>query len=296
MSAMAGRVLRAVILFFACTAFAAHAAIALPKLTAHVMDSTGTLTPAQREALDGKLRDFEARRGSQIVVLMVDSLGDETIEDFAGRVTDEWKLGRKGVDDGVLFVIAKKDRTMRIHTGRGVQGTLTDALSKRIVSDIVAPRFREGDFAGGIDAGIDAIMKAVEGESLPLPEPAPRGKVDTFSSFGNFAFLAFFAVPIIAGIMRSMFGRMLGAGATSAITGIGAWLLLGSIAIGIVAALIAFVITLFMGLGGPRIAGPGGWGGGFPTGGWGGGGSFGGGGGFSGGGGGFDGGGASGRW
>ena len=298
---MTRRAWHAAIAFLAVafTALAAHAAIAVPKLTAHVMDSTGTLTASQRDALDGKLREFEARRGSQVVVLMVDSLGDETIEDFAGRVTDEWKLGRKGVDDGVLFVIAKQDRKLRIHTGRGVQGTLTDALSKRIVSDIVAPRFREGDFAGGIDAGVDAIMKAVEGEALPLPEPPPRGKVDSVSSFGDFAFLAFFAVPIIAGIMRSMFGRLLGAGATSAITGIGAWLLIGSIAIGAIAAFIAFVITMFMGLGGPRIVGPGGWGGGFPTGGWGGGGSWGGGGGgggFSGGGGGFDGGGASGRW
>jgi len=104
----------------------------------------------------------------------VPTIGDETIEEFAGRVTDEWKLGRKGVDDGVLFAIAMKERRMRIHTGRGVQGTLTDALSKRIISDIVSPRFRNGDFAGGIDAGVDAIMKAIEGEELPLPKEAPK--------------------------------------------------------------------------------------------------------------------------
>lgn len=299
MRAIAGRALRASLVLVAAmlVALAASAAIPVPKLTAHVMDSTGTLEPARLEALDAKLRDFEVRRGSQLVVLMVPTLGDETIEEFAGRVTDEWKLGRKGVDDGVLFVIAKQDRKLRIHTGRGVQGTLTDALSKRIVSDIVAPRFRDGDFAGGIEAGVDAIMKAVEGEDLPLPQAAPRGKVDTVSSFGNFAILAFFAVPILAGIMRSMFGRVFGAGATSAVTGIGAWLLLGSIAVGVVAAVIAFVITLFMGLGGPRVIGPGGWGGGISPGGWGGGSwGGGGGGGFSGGGGGFDGGGASGRW
>jgi uncharacterized protein len=293
---LAGRLALGAAALFAL-AGAAHAAIPVPKLTAHVVDLTATLDGAQREALEAKLADFEKRRGSQVAVLLVPTLGDETIEEFAGRVTDEWKLGRKGVDDGVLFAIAKQDRKLRIQTGRGVQGTLTDALSKRIVSDIVAPRFRTGDFAGGIDAGVDAIMKAVEGEQLALPEPAARGKVDSVSSFGDLAMLAFFAVPILAMVLRSMFGRFFGAGITSGITGIGAWLLLGSLALGVVAALVAFFFTLLMGSGAGRSVGRGGWGGYIPGGlgggSWGGGG---GGGGFSGGGGGFDGGGASGSW
>jgi uncharacterized protein len=231
-------------------------------------------------------------------VLIVPSIGDETIEEFAGRVTDEWKLGRKGIDDGALLAIAMKERRMRIHTGRGVQGTLTDALSKRIVADIVTPRFRDGDFAGGIDAGVDAIMKAIEGEALPEPKPAARGKVDSVSSFGDLAILALFAVPILGMVLRSMFGRFFGAALTSGITGIGAWLLLGSLAIGAVAAVAAFLFTLMGGAGLGRSVGRGGWGGYIPTGGWGGGGGGfgGGGGGFSGGGGGFDGGGASGSW
>jgi len=200
----------------------------------------------------------------------------------------------------VLFVVAMKERRMRIQTGRGVQGTLTDALSKRIVSDVVAPHFRNGDFAGGIDAGVDAIMKAIEGESLPAPKPAPRGKVDSVASFGNLAMFALFAIPVLGMVLRSMFGRFMGAAATSGITGIVAWLFLGSVAFAIIGAVVAFFFTLVVGATAGRSVGRGGWlpvPGGFGGGSWGGGGGFGGGGGgFSGGGGGFDGGGASGSW
>jgi uncharacterized protein len=269
-----------------------------------VTDQAGTLTPAEREALEAKLQAFEQAKGSQVAVLIVPSLGPEVIEEFAGRVTDEWKLGRKGVDDGVLFVIAQQERKLRIHTGRGVQGTLTDALSRRIVADIVAPRFRTGDFAGGINAGVDAIFKAIEGEELPLPQPgrATQPRVDSMSSFGNLLILGLFLIPVVAMVTRSIFGRFLGAGATSAIAGGAAWMILGSIAIGVVAALIAFLFTLFSGMGSRGVTRGGGWGGGYiPSGGggWGGGGGGGGGfggGGFGGGGGGFDGGGASGSW
>jgi uncharacterized protein len=289
----------AALLLLLCTS-AAFGATAVPKLAARVTDLAGTLTAPQRDALEKKLADFETRRGSQVAVLIVPSLGEETIEDFAGRVTDEWKLGRKGVDDGVLFVIAMKERRMRVHTGRGVQGTLTDALAKRIVSDLVTPHFRNGDFAGGIDAGVDAIMKAIEGESLPLPTRSSHGKVETQSSFGDLAMFAFIGVPILGMVLRSMFGRFMGATATSGLTGIAAWFLLGSLAIGVVAAVIAFIFTLIVGAGAGRSVGRGGWGGyvpgGFGGGSWGGGGFGGGGGGFSGGGGGFDGGGSSGSW
>src|SRR5436190_16598753 len=212
MSRAAGRLFSgAAFLALAALAFAAFGAeVAVPKLSAHVIDQTGTLTADERARIDAKLRDFEAKRGSQVVVLLVPSIGGEAIEDFATRVTDEWKLGRKGVDDGVLFVIAKQERKMRIHTGRGVQGTLTDILSKRIVADIVAPKFRTGDFAGGINEASDAIMKAIEGENLALPTPKskPRGrKVDTVSSYGDFVWMAFFLVPVIAMVLRGLVGR-----------------------------------------------------------------------------------------
>ena len=281
-------------------ALAAFAEIAVPKLTARVTDQTGSLTAPERDALEQKLAAFEQAKGSQVAVLMVPSIEGEAIEDFAGRVTDAWQLGRKGVDDGVLFVVAKQERKMRIHTGRGVQGTLTDALSRRIIADIVAPRFRTGDFAGGVDAGVDAIMKAIEGEELPLPaQKSGQRKVDTVSSYSNFLWIAFFAVPIVAMVLRSMLGRFLGAGLTSGVTGFAAWLVFGSLAFGIVAALLAFVFTLSSGSSLARGAGRrGNWGGVYiPSGGgsWGGG-FGGGGGGFSGGGGGFDGGGSSGSW
>jgi uncharacterized protein len=284
----------------AAAGFAAEVAepIPVPKLSAHVVDLTGTLTAAERERIDAKLRDFEARKGSQIAVLLVPTIGPEVIEDFAGRVTDAWQLGRKGVDDGVLFVIAKQERKMRIHTGRGVQGNLTDILSKRIVADIVAPKFRTGDFAAGIDEAVDAIMKAVEGESLPLPAKKPQRKVDTVSSYGDFLWLAFFLVPVAAMVLRSLVGRFAGAGLTGGATGLAAGWIFGSIAFGVIAAILAFVVGLFVGTGLSRGARGGGWGGGWGGGysgggGWSGGGS---GGGFSGGGGSFDGGGASGDW
>src|SRR5689334_14278852 len=148
------RFLRAALAALASCAALAFAAtptdpIAVPKLAARVMDSTGTLTAAERSALESKLAAFEQSHGSQVAVLIVPSIGPETIEEFAGRVTDQWQLGRKGVDDGVLVAVAKQERKIRIQTGRGVQGTLTDALSKRIAQDIIAPKFRNGDFAGG---------------------------------------------------------------------------------------------------------------------------------------------------
>ena len=289
-----------IVIAVACVCAATLAAaqdVPTPRLSARVIDQTATLSEAQRAALDEKLAAFEKARGSQVAVLLVPTTGNETIEEFAGRVADTWQLGRKGVDDGVLFVVAKNDRKLRIHTGRGVQGTLTDALSKRIVSDIVAPRFREGDFARGIDEGVDAIMKAIEGEDLPLPKAGSERGAAHGSSPDNFFVLAFFIVPIVALVLRGIFGRFFGAATTSGITGLAAWLILGSVAIGILAAFVAFFMTLFMGSGIARGARSGGW---IPMGGgWGGGpggGGFGGGGGFSGGGGGFDGGGASGSW
>ena len=274
--------------------------VAVPRI-ARVTDQANLLSAAERQALDAKLAAFEQARGSQVVVITVPSLGFETIEEFAGRVTDQWKLGRKGVDDGVLFVVASQDRKLRIHTGRGVQGTLTDALSKRIVSDIVSPRFRKGDYAGGIDAGVDAIFKAIEGENLALPAPkgSPEagGGMGALGSIPTLLIIAFFVVPIVGGIMRSMFGRFFGATATAGLAGVAGTVLLGSLLIGIIAAVVAFLFTLIGGVGVGRAVGRGGRGPVFIPGGFGGGGGgWGGGGGFSGGGGGFDGGGASGSW
>jgi uncharacterized protein len=283
---------------FALVALAADVSepIAVPKLTGRVVDLTGTLTAAESDDIAGRLKAFEQAKGAQVAVLIVPSIGPEPIEDFALRVTDSWKLGRAGVDDGVLFVIAKQERKMRIQTGRGVQGVLTDALSKRIIAERVSPRFRTGDFHGGILVGVESIMKAIEGEALPPPAKNAGKKVDVVSSFENFFWLAFFVVPVVGMILRSLVGRFLGAALTSGATGLAAWLLFGSLFFGVVATLIAFVLVLFAGTPGTGARPGGGW----TSGGWshGGGGSWSGGGGdsFSGGGGGFDGGGASGDW
>src|SRR5687767_3200422 len=215
----------------------AQDAVPVPKLATRVTDQTGTLSVEQRDALEAKLRAFEESKGSQVAVLLVPTLGGEAIEDFAGRVADSWQLGRKGVDDGVLFVIALQERRMRIHTGRGVQGTLTDALSKRIVAEIVAPHFRAGDFPGGIAAGVDAILKAIEGEGLPAPSRKPTSAgPGGIPDYANFLIVGFFLVPVVAMVLRGIFGRLLGAGVTSGLTGAAAWIVFGSIAFGLVAA------------------------------------------------------------
>lgn len=301
MTGLAGRSLaRAAAPFLlALAALAASAAdtIPVPKLSGRVVDLSGTLDASQQQAIAAKLAAFEQAKGSQVAVLLVPTIGTETIEEFATRVTDEWKLGRAGVDDGVLFVVAKQERRMRIQTGRGVQGVLTDALSRRIIAERVSPRFRAGDFAGGINDGVDAILKAIEGESLPAPaQSAPRAKSSSGASIENFFWMAFVVVPVAGAILRSLLGRFVGASLTSGVTGLAAWFIFGSLALGAIAAVVAFVAVLFMGTNALSARRGGGWTSGGSWGGGGGWSSGGGGGGFSGGGGGFDGGGASGGW
>jgi uncharacterized protein len=259
----------------------------VPPLTGRVVDLTGTLEAAQRQALEEKLRAFEQRKGSQVAVLIVPRTAPETIEQYGIRVAEQWKLGRGKVDDGAILLVAKDERALRIEVGYGLEGALNDATAKRIVDEVIVPRFRGGDFAGGIDAGTDAILRVVDGE--PLPEPAGRdGAAD--SPLGLLPLL-FFGALALGGLMRALLGRGKGALATGGLLGIATWLLSGMLLMALVAAFIGLVVTLGGGQmgrgwhGGQR--GPAGWGGG-----WGGSG----GGGFRGGGGGFGGGGASGRW
>lgn len=299
----AGRLLAgaATLVFLAFAAAAADVTepIAVPALSGRVVDLTGTLAAPEREAIEARLQAFEREKGSQVAVLLVPSIGTEAIEEFATRVTDEWKLGRAGVDDGVLFVVALKERVMRIQTGRGVQGVLTDALSRRIIAERVTPRFRAGDFSGGIGDGVEAILKAIEGEELPPPASRSAGRqAQSFSAIENFFWIAIVAVTVAGPILRSLLGRFLGATFTSGVTGMAAWLVFGSLLVGGIAAFITFLAVLLMGAPGTgvRRGGGGGWPGGGGFSGGGGGGGWSGGGGFSGGGGGFDGGGASGRW
>jgi uncharacterized protein len=275
-------------------AFLVFGQTAVPPV-ARVTDQSGTLTSEQQAAVERMLQEFEKRKGSQIAVLMVPSTAPEAVEQYALRVAEQWKLGRKGVDDGALLVVAKNDRAMRIEVGYGLEGALNDATAKRIVSEIITPRFREGDFFGGITAGIDRMIRVIDGEPLPAPArstPAVDG--------GAFQLLPvlLIAALVIGGILRAMLGRPLGSVATGGAVGFLAWLVAGTLVIGVIAGFLAFVFTLLGGMGGMgggrRYGGfRGGWGGGF--GGGHGRGGFGGG-GFRGGGGGFGGGGASGRW
>ncbi len=276
-------------------ALVARAQVPVPPLTAPVIDQTGTLSQEQIASIEHTLRAFNERKGSQISVLIVPTTEPESIEQYSIRVADAWKLGRKGVDDGVLLLVAKDDRTVRIEVGYGLEGALPDVIANRIVSQVIVPRFRQGDFAGGIVEGIDRIIAVIEGE--PLPEPARRAERSP-EGIGSALPLLLMLVFIGGGILRRMFGAFGGATAVGGIAGILAWLLTSVLGVAIGAAFIAFIFTL---LGGGGFGG-GGWTsgrhgrGGYWGGGGFGGGGFGGGGGWSGGGGGFGGGGASGRW
>jgi uncharacterized protein len=281
----------------------ALAEVAVPQLTGRVVDQTGTLSSSDIAALNGKLEDLEKRKGSQIAVLIVPTTGEEAIEQFSIRVAEAWKIGRKKVDDGALLVVAKNDRHLRIEVGYGLEGVLSDVVTHRIIDEVIAPKFKAGDFAGGISAGVDRMIGLINGEQLPAPEPEHWQAPNNFLDFANP--VAIFFVVIVAGVLRAMLGRLLGSAATGGVVGAFVWLVAGSLATATVLGLFAFVAALIFGglnFGGPVVgSGPyrrsGGYPGGFPGGGWSGGsGSGGGGGGFSGGGGSFGGGGASGSW
>lgn len=291
---MAVKTARASLLAYAlCWAVVAGAQVTVPPPGGRVTDQTSTLTDQQKSALEQTLRSFEARKGSQVAVLIVPSTAPETIEQFALRVAEQWKPGRKNVDDGALLVVAKDDRTLRIEVGYGLEGALTDAASKRIISEIIVPRFRQGDYHGGITAGVDRILRVIDGE--PLPEPEGRRAGGT-RGIGPFLPVLMILALVAGGVLHTVLGRLPGALVTGGIVTAVAWMLAGAISVAMIAGVIAFLYTLLAGGLGGRGFGGGGPGGGFGGGGFGGGGFSGGGGGFSGGGGGFGGGGASGRW
>ena len=273
----------------------------VPPLTAHVMDATGTLTAAQKAALEAKLTAFEQSRGAQVVMLMVPTTQPEDIAAYAQRIGDSWKIGRKSIGDGLLLVVAKNDRTVRIETTKALEGAIPDLAASQIIETALTPRFRQGDFAGGLDAAADQIMARITGENLPVPQQGNAGRgSDGGFDWTTLAVFLFFAVPIGGRVLSSVLGRKLGSVATGGAVGVLAWLFTSSLIIGGIAALAGIVFALISGLGGAMGGRSSGWGGGFGAGGFGGGGFGGGsrgGGGFSSGGGGnFGGGGASGNW
>jgi uncharacterized protein len=270
----------------------------IPKLEARVTDLTGTLTAGEQADLEQKLRAFEARKGAQIAVLVVATTQPEDVAQYSIRVVDQWKLGRAKPDDGVLVLLAKDDRATRIEVGYGLEGALTDATSNRIIDETMIPLFRQGQYYAGLSAGVDQIIRVVDGEPLPPPDSGWEGGGNRI--WGMLPAL-FIGVIFVSSILRAMLGRVGGAAATAGLAGILAWVVSQVLFAAIGFAVLAFLLSLVLGLGGGGwtsgrrggFGGFGGWGGGLGGGGFGGG--FGGG-GFGGGGGGFGGGGASGRW
>ncbi|MEO6799902.1 MAG: TPM domain-containing protein [Rhodanobacter sp.] len=273
---------------------ALHAA-AVPILARHVTDLSGTLTAGQVDQLDAKLVALQKAKGAQLVVLMVGSTGVQPIEDYSLAVAEANKIGRKGSDDGVLLLIAKNDRHVRIEVGYGLEGAIPDAANARIIREYIAPKFRTGDYFGGISDAVGALTQLINGEQLPPPvEGAPREQHGP--GLQGMLMIALFAAVFLRGVLgraHALVRVSLG----GAIIGGLLWLLV-SVGAGVLGAVAGGVVMLLPS-GGGRSAGGGGWGGfGGLGGGFGGGGGFGssGGGGFSGGGGSFGGGGASGSW
>ncbi len=284
---------------------AAHAqdVLPVPALTARVVDQTGTLTPAQTQALSAKLQAIETERGAQVVVLIVPTTQPEDIAAYGQRVADTWKVGRRDVGDGIVIVVAKNDRRINIEVAKALEGAIPDVLAGRIINEQIKPAFKAGDYVGGLNAAVDQLGKRIAGEALPAPKRDGGG--GTNRGLGGFdlqdlAIFLFVAVPVLGAILRGVFGRKLGALVTGGAVGGVAWWLTASLLIAGGAGLVALFLVGVMGMGGGlgggstrRGGGPiifGGGGGGF-------GGGGGGGGGFSSGGGGdFGGGGASGSW
>ncbi|MBK6741686.1 MAG: YgcG family protein [Hydrogenophilales bacterium] len=265
--------------------FGAWAEVAVPTLQARVTDQTASLDAGQIAALEARLKQFETEKGSQIAVLIVATTLPEAIEQYSIRVAEAWKLGRKGVDDGVLLLVAKDDRAVRIEVGYGLEGAISDIQAKRIIEEEVVPRFRQGDFQGGIDMAVTRLIGLVNGE--PLPEPEVVSSTSSLGFLDQYLPMVMLFAFVGGGLFRAIFGRLGGASVAGVVGFLGAWWLVGVLGMALVFALFVFLVTLLGGNGG---------GGGRGGGGTGGGGWRSGGGGFSGGGGGFGGGGASGRW
>ncbi|MBI5276909.1 MAG: YgcG family protein [Burkholderiales bacterium] len=292
-------------LFFVAFALGAFAqnVLPIPELTARVIDQTGTLDAIQRQGLEGKLAAFEQKKGTQLVMLVVPTTQPEDIAAYAQRVASTWKIGRKAVGDGVLLVVAKDDRKVRIEVAKTLEGAIPDLAAKQVIDDAITPNFRKGDYAAGLHAAADQLIARIEGEKLPEVQQR-KGKQPITAGFDWFdlAIFVFFIVPIASRVLRGIFGK-LGVPIVGAGTGVVALAITSSVIVAGIAAVVALVIALMSGSGavGRRVRSggapwivptSGGWGGG-GGGGWGGGD----GGGFSSGGGGdFGGGGASGDW
>jgi len=244
----------------------AGAEVAIPPLASRVTDLTDTLNPQQRDALEQKLAAFESAKGSQIAVLIVPTTQPEAIEQYSIRVVEQWKLGRKGVDDGALLLVAKDDRKMRLEVGRGLEGAVPDAVAKRITADIIAPYFKKGDFAGGIGAGVERLIKVVEGEPLPEPagksQPSRREWEDSDSiAIGLVAVTAIVAM-VVGGPLRArlgLFGCAAGSAVLAGAAGGTFWAITGVTGWSIDWSILLAICVFILGLIGGALGGDGSW-------------------------------------
>ena len=274
----------------------AHAVQPVPALVAHAIDATGTLQAGQQAALEAKLAALESTKGSQVVVLMVPTTAPEDIASYANRVGNTWKIGRKDVGDGVLLVVAKDDRKLRIEVAKALEGAIPDLAAKQIIDEALTPRFKAGDYAGGLDVAVDQLAARIKGEPLPSVTRADSAGIDSRGDgfqWWDLAIFLFVAVPVVGGVVKRIFGRGLGSLLTGGAVGAVALLVTSSMVLAVVAGLVAMLFTLLASLstGGRSSGGWGGGGGGWSSGGGSDGGGF-----SSGGGGDFGGGGASGDW
>ncbi|RZL01690.1 MAG: YgcG family protein, partial [Rubrivivax sp.] len=184
----------------------------VPPLTGRVIDQTSTLTDAQRQALDTKLAGVETRLGTQIVVLMVASTQPEDIASYAQRVGEAWKIGRRDVGDGLLLVVAKGDRRVRIEVAKALEGAVPDLAAKQIIDRALMPAFKAGDFAGGLSMAIDQLAARVQGEHLPLPADPQGAATPEHPGFqwNDLGVFLFVGVPVVGGLLSSMLGRKAG--------------------------------------------------------------------------------------
>ena len=225
----------------------ARADVAVPPLTGRVVDLTGTLSSSDIAAQSARLQDLQRRKGSQIAVLIVPTTEPETIEQFSIRAAETWKIGRKKIDDGALLVVAKNDRKLRIEVGYGLEGALTDVTARRIIDETIVPRFRSGDFSGGVAAGLTRMMGVIDGEPLPAPAPeVSHGSNDILlsllSPLNPFTLFFVFAVGAIT---RGLLGRLLGAAITGSVMALFAWYSIGSIGAAALAGAIIAALTFF---------------------------------------------------
>jgi uncharacterized protein len=232
-----------------CWASLALAEVAVPPLVGRVVDQTGTLSSDDIASLNQKIRDFEARKGSQIAVLIVPTTAPEEIEQYSIRVAEAWKIGRKKIDDGAILLVAKNDRKLRIEVGYGLEGALTDVTSKRIIDEIITPKFRSGDFAGGISDGVDRIIGVVDGE--PLPAPPVRPQLGSRSGSLSLEFLnpfnpfVLFGLLIFGGALRKLLGRLVGSAVAGGLAGLLAWYFFTSWILAGFAGVVTSIFTMF---------------------------------------------------